>query len=352
MKTLGERDYAAQETMHHLLSLKLHSSSFNVVPVSLNGSRRVRTNASQDNTDTSCTSNSLLDVYANRQQYDESLHVLNINFVQFATTFKLVNGKLEKLPDNLIPRIFPTYSCNPKGPHFALYCKYQLLRYKPWKISENNIWESEEPTENTFIISWHDFLQTEYAQINVPDWFDKLQNVIQNQEVEEDAPAEAKPHNREEWMIISDINTPFESAIETSAPSYDWHRSRLGYTEQQIGEMPTWIKTKKEQSSACHIAALEPIDINTFSEMQKLAYDIVNAHQQDVSNDMEPLCLIIVGVAGTGKSYLINALRNLLQNKCAVTATTGKASYNIKGVTIHSLLKLPAGPRGNKDLSG
>ncbi len=42
MKSLGERDYAAQETMHHLLSLKLHSSSFKVMPVSLNGSRKVR----------------------------------------------------------------------------------------------------------------------------------------------------------------------------------------------------------------------------------------------------------------------------------------------------------------------
>ena len=31
MKSLGERDYAAQETMHHLLSLKLHSSSFKVM---------------------------------------------------------------------------------------------------------------------------------------------------------------------------------------------------------------------------------------------------------------------------------------------------------------------------------
>ena len=42
----------------------------------------------------------------------------------------------------------------------------------------------------------------------------------------------------------------------------------------------------------------------------------------------------------------------MLQNKCAVTATTGKASYNIQGVTIYSLLKLPVGPRGNKDLTG
>ena len=41
-----------------------------------------------------------------------------------------------------------------------------------------------------------------------------------------------------------------------------------------------------------------------------------------------------------------------MQIKCAVTATTGKAVYNIRGVTVHSLLKLPVGSRGNKDLTG
>lgn len=65
MKTLGERDYAAQETIHHLLSLKLHSSTFSVIPLSLDGSRKVRTNLSNEDGDT-CTDNSLLDVYANR----------------------------------------------------------------------------------------------------------------------------------------------------------------------------------------------------------------------------------------------------------------------------------------------
>ena len=33
MKSLGERDFSAQETMHHLMSLKLVSSSFNATPV-------------------------------------------------------------------------------------------------------------------------------------------------------------------------------------------------------------------------------------------------------------------------------------------------------------------------------
>ena len=43
--------------------------------------------------------------------------------------------------------------------------------------------------------------------------------------------------------------------------------------------------------------------------------------------------------------------QNLLRTSCAVTATTGKAAYDINGCTIHSLLKLPVGTRGNKELT-
>lgn len=60
----------------------------------------------------------------------------------------------------------------------------------------------------------------------------------------------------------------------------------------------------------------------------------------------------MIGVAGTGKSYLINTLRGLLHNKCIVNATTGKASFNIKGITVRSLLILPVATRGNKNLTG
>ena len=35
MKVLGERDFSAQETMHHLLSSKLYSSSFQIKPISI-----------------------------------------------------------------------------------------------------------------------------------------------------------------------------------------------------------------------------------------------------------------------------------------------------------------------------
>ena len=79
MKSLGESIVsAAQETMHHLLSLKLHSSSYKVMPVSLNGSRRVRDTATIEEGE-SCTDYSLLDVYANREQYESSPNVINMN---------------------------------------------------------------------------------------------------------------------------------------------------------------------------------------------------------------------------------------------------------------------------------
>lgn len=131
MKTVGERDYAAQETMHHVLSLKLHSSSFNVIPVSLNGSQKVSNVAPVENGGIR-TSNSLVDHYANHDQSDNSAEVMNLNFIQFATKFKVVRSKLTKMPENIIPKVFPSYSSNSRGPNFTLYCKYQLLRYKPW----------------------------------------------------------------------------------------------------------------------------------------------------------------------------------------------------------------------------
>ena len=54
----------------------------------------------------------------------------------------------------------------------------------------------------------------------------------------------------------------------------------------------------------------------------------------------------------TGNSFLINALRNYLKERSIVTATTGKGSFNINGVTIHSFLKLPIGKMSQKELSG
>ena len=206
------------------------------------------------------------------------------------------------------------------------------MRYKPWQTNQNNAWGDQEPTDELLINCWHKFLQTPYGQANVPDWLDKLQTVIQSQELE-DEPSEKQEITREEWMILSDFHTPFDNSEQMPNSTHEWHLNRANYSEQRIEEMPTWIKTNKDQHNIDE--QYDVVDINSFSEMQKLAYNIVKSHFNGSSSD---------------KSYLINGIRNLLQSRCAITATTGKAAYNIKGVTVHSLLKFPIGSRGKKDL--
>lgn len=105
VKSLGQRDFSARETMHHLMSLKLVSSSFNVVPVSLNGSRRINTNSTDEGI---ATNDSLLDVYAKCEKYCNTIpNITMLNFIDFASKFRLVNKKVTSQPLNTIPRVFP-----------------------------------------------------------------------------------------------------------------------------------------------------------------------------------------------------------------------------------------------------
>ncbi len=46
--------------------------------------------------------------------------------------------------------------------------------------------------------------------------------------------------------------------------------------------------------------------------------------------------VFVTGVAGTGKSYLLDHIRKNSEKKISVTATTGIAAVNVKGQTIHS----------------
>ncbi|EXX62825.1 Pif1p [Rhizophagus irregularis DAOM 197198w] len=53
------------------------------------------------------------------------------------------------------------------------------------------------------------------------------------------------------------------------------------------------------------------------------------------------LQIIVMGTARTGKSYLINAIRERLQQTTIVRAPTKVAAFNIQGSTIHSTLSIP-----------
>ena len=82
---------------------------------------------------------------------------------------------------------------------------------------------------------------------------------------------------------------------------------------------------------------------------QLKAYTIIRNHFE---NDLEQLLMIITGIAGSGKSYLLKCIKKLLSEQCLLTAYFGIAAYNINGKTLHSLLQLPIRNKSKHELKG
>lgn len=90
--------------------------------------------------------------------------------------------------------------------------------------------------------------------------------------------------------------------------------------------------------------------IKSMNEDQRKVFDYVIQciESRKMDAKIKPLCMFTSGVAGTGKSFLIECLTDKIRlmnagdsNSVAVIAPTGIAAFNINGVTIHKFFKLP-----------
>ena len=181
------------------------------------------------------TEDSIIDTYAQREKFLNShQHIMDMNLFDFVTTYKICKTKLEKQSSKMVPRFCPTYSSNPNGKHFGSYCKYQLLTcLQPWKHSHRDAWGKLDESDEVFIYVWKDFLATSYAEAHVPHWDDKLKNLNDYTESNDDPiPNTDNQCEREEWMILSDLRQPFQSETSDMGNSmhYDWQTDRQNYT--------------------------------------------------------------------------------------------------------------------------
>lgn len=148
---------------------------------------------------------------------------------------------------------------------------------------------------------------------SVPDWNTKLEDIqelIVNEEPSEEPSNEpsSSSNSREEWMILADLTFTTSHSMEEEQIQYDWHTTSFPYTNQQISEMPSWLTKQKQTFTTDRQSNGDEVDIGTFSSMQSLAYDLVKEHFNSPI-PRSALHLIINGVAGTGKSYLISAFK-------------------------------------------
>ena len=354
LRAVGERDFSSQETAHMLLSLPLYSCSYSFVAVSLHESQLIERN---EQTGQLALQQSLIQQYADR----EVAHDLNL--CQFVTQYNIQKGKLCRRSTTVIVRFFPKYSPSTDGEHYGSYCKFQLLKYKPWQEQQSNAWDNGPESDKTYISAYNTFLQTETGKNLVPNFATDLAQSStcicndENSDNDDDDDVSQQSIVQDDWILLCQLNSRYTaSSSQDASDDYDWGQDARDLLPEQIKECVSWIKSHRtaSQSDSPRHHQLPPVDISTLNVNQQLAYDTICRHhtQQLSGQNPLPLHMIVYGSAGTGKSYLISAIAHAIGHKCLLTGTTGMASFNICGKTVHSALKLPVRNSNNNDLQG
>lgn len=105
----------------------------------------------------------------------------------------------------------------------------------------------------------------------------------------------------------------------------------LSSEKYDIDQGKDWVKSYLAQKDR-PIPDCSHVHIANLNDAQRRVYDMA----VEISNGCSPKYVIIPGVAGTGKSYLIWCIIKLLGRACCVSAYTGKAACQVSGQTIHS----------------
>ena len=140
-------------------------------------------------------------------------------------------------------RTFPNFSSNPKSQNYSQFCKYQLIKYKPWKETINDLWDNLPPSHETFCLKWKEFLNSALGQELVPNWRRLLNaNNLEFQHDTDDDEDENENLIREDWMHIADLNSV--PNITTSGNEQYWADMRDLYSAEQINSMLSWIEDR------------------------------------------------------------------------------------------------------------
>ncbi len=208
------------------------------------------------------------------------------------------------------------------------YCYYQLIKYSSWSINDLEIMKDKE----TAIERYKDFYESTTAEIRLSLQFDSnLGTRINEERNEPREEIEEDDSIRDEWMQASDVmpksNNIFCNLIDRN---FDWTKSRENYSQEQLYKMKDWIQKNKELAKDMiseDIVELPDVNPDQLNRLQHFTYKLVEVYK----NKKEQLLMILLGTAGTGKSYTVAALTKLYLGILKRACPTAKAAFLISG---------------------
>ena len=374
-KVIGQRDISSPEAVHHLLGLDMHTNSYTVITTSLDFSKQLARN---NRTHVIELKDSLVDAYANRHEFLQTdNNLMSMNFYDFALKYQMSKKTIKLRPnqETVVIQIFQKFSASPKNATYYLYCKYQLLRYKPWQTNHNNaLIRGCQDNEEGWIRSWIAFLETPIGKQSVPTAEQALSNArIAVDETEDEQPIDpllvddedrsGTLDEMEDWMRVQGERS---NPVRMPTTTFSDNTEALAYAQvdsarfdaETINGMKNWIPNQKAALDPRYAVKTRPVvDASKLNADQRFALKILEDHVKQPDNrslknpNAKQLCMRIEGEAGHGKSFLLNAMCNLLDkyspkdcmNFYHVCAPTGRAAHGVLGTTCCSLFCLGIG---------
>lgn len=259
--------------------------------------------------------------------------------------------RLEPTVVNIKPRLPSQWHKSEDPDKRREYSRVQLLLHKPFlDRADYDIYMTEH--NGDFIAAYEHFASSDaLAPARVRDDFRDLNLEVDGDPLQPDE----LPHS-EQTQFASDYSfyrflgtQHLVQELERSLPLFsDWGaRTQQRYSAEQVNDADRWMQRAKAEAPM----QLPPVlvDIGSLNVSQRFVYNVVAEHvrlsEHSASTSGEdppsPLLGTICGTAGSGKTYLIGAMKQLLGSNSLVFAPTGVAADNIGGSTYQSKLPMP-----------
>ncbi|MCP4491608.1 MAG: AAA family ATPase [Gammaproteobacteria bacterium] len=342
LRALNQRQTGAYEAAAKLMGTHFHGSSDAVhfLNAAMKQDRKRKLKDYKDLEDlpdnsraTTCT-NLIDDYYPNRPDMleNESLYTI-------ATLFEFQrkkpggeeNKSYFQLKHNMgyfrkrtKEKVLKTPHYKPEGDRCEKYFYQLLMLFKPW-TNEDDIIGGHATYQDAFLAVSKDLpCMVKFAEAR--DRIEKATELAEK--LQEVQPDRDEPAN----MVMNDSGINVDVVEQTCSEKFDYHHNDLSAEQLQF---------KIKQLNG---------------DQRKVFDDIIGQvqHQKhccDPNCQHQPIRMFVSGVAGTGKSFVIETVTNQIKHMfpeedkkgivVAVLAPTGLAAYNVQGQTVHRFLSLP-----------
>ena len=328
MKTV-KRDISSAEASHEIAGIPLYRCNHKFVNFSLSGTRMLQRIGQN------VTRPTLLDRYVSRKDIDDR------TLYQFICSFgvPVIQGN--------------TYATYPLTEEYA---RTQLILHWPnWrKLEEITHGKPYLDVFKEFVKSDQcpNFVKSDVERASKPE-----QCYNEDDAFEPDLHADQPEYLsvlQPQMSAYDDFCRDFD--YDDGGEDYDWS-GKYPFLENAA---EFWETLKEEPICNTGKLKVPEVDLNSMNEDQRLAFNIIMdaLEKSDEDNTYEGMRMVVAGKAGSGKSYLINCVINAVVRKYGtnkavrVLCPTGSSASLIDGAaTIHSVLKVPCGPKAHGDLS-